>query len=294
MSSLSSRVDFESQWPLSCNGDANENKLSRDLRLRERANTVVRRGSLARVIEAEIIPRLVLTHRAPPQSWHRSTGAAVVIQDVTEFVRLLVDHEAPVALAFVTAKRTQGTPLGVVFLDLFVPAARYLDELWAEDICSFADVTIALSRLHLVLCELSAEVEEVSEGAQRAFLAAMPGDQHTFGISIVQEFFRRAGWGVRGGCFSTVEELVNAARSEPVDVVGLSISCDLALEDLASTICKLRSSASNPAVKILVGGRFFLDHPESVACAGADATAPDGRQAVGQLSSLLDTSAMRY
>jgi MerR family transcriptional regulator, light-induced transcriptional regulator len=296
MSSLRSRVDFEGHWPLCCDGAADDNRFSVDSALRERVNKAVRKRSLARAIEAEIIPRLVLTHRQPARGRHPSAGAAVDIKDVTELVRILVAHEASIGLAFVTAKRKQGTSLGAVLLDLFVPSARYLDELWAEDVCSFADVTIALSRLHQILRELSAEYEQIPgpEGAPLVFLAAMPGDQHTFGISIVQEFFRRAGWEVRGGCFSTVEELLNAARSEPVDVVGLSISCDLALEDLASTIRNLRLSASNPAVKIVVGGRFFLDHPELVACAGADATAPDGRQAVGQLSSLLDTSAMRY
>jgi MerR family transcriptional regulator, light-induced transcriptional regulator len=193
------------------------------------------------------------------------------------------------------ALRAQGTPLDVVFLRLFAPSARYLGELWQEDICDFADVTIALSLLQQLLRELVPDGEvEPRPGARRALLVAAPGEQHTFGIFIVQEFFRRAGWQVCGGFPSTIEELVNVAASEPFDVVGLSVSCDASVERLTTVIRTIRRCASNPAFQMMVGGRFFLEHPEFVTRIGADATAPDGRRAVPQLSSLLDTKAMRY
>jgi methanogenic corrinoid protein MtbC1 len=296
MSSLRSRADFDSYWPPSSAADLDARKLSSDKDLRQRFDTVVRKRSLTRTIKSEIIPRLLLAHRQPETAAWPSPSAKVDCEDVAEFARLLMARDPAIALEFVHTKRSQGASLDDVIVDLFAPTARHLGDLWAEDFCSFADVTIALSRLQKLLRELAPEFDppHARERTPRVLLAAMPGEQHTFGISIVQEFFRRAGCEVLGGHFSSVDELIGSARSGPLDLIGLSVSRDLALEDLASTIRNIRSSATNPTVKIVVGGRFFLDHPELVACTGADATAPDGRHAVGQLSSLLDTSAMRY
>jgi hypothetical protein len=43
----------------------------------------------------------------------------------------------------------------------------------------------------------------------------------------------------------------------------------------------------------MVGGRFFLMHPEAVSGVGADASAQDGRRAVLKVSSLLGTNVLR-
>lgn len=41
-------------------------------------------------------------------------------------------------------------------------------------------------------------------------------------------------------------------------------------------------------ITVMVGGRVFVEHPESVAAVGADATAANARQAVLQAEDLLD------
>ena len=52
-------------------------------------------------------------------------------------------------------------------------------------------------RLQQLLRELSAAFEaETLPRLRSAVLVTAPGDQHTFGVFILQEFFRRAGWDV--------------------------------------------------------------------------------------------------
>jgi methanogenic corrinoid protein MtbC1 len=240
---------------------------------------------LRRTIEAEIIPRLLLAHSdkgALPD--HKiEAPSPLTTRDVEEFVRHLLAHDIFAGKSFSAAMRARGITLDTVFLELFAPAARYLGELWKQDICDFTDVTIALSRLQQLLHEFSPDFADEAVPAadgRRAFLALVPGDQHTFGLFVVREFFRRAGWQVCGGTYDTTDELLNAARSEPFDIVGLSIGCDAAVSDLTSLIHSLKRGAPNPAMRVMVGGRFVLEHPELVTCIGADATAPDGRRAV--------------
>src|SRR5262249_52242760 len=152
-------------------------------------------------------------------------------------------HDIAVASDFVEKICRNGASLEVIFLNLFSPAARYLGRLWEEDICDFTDVTIALCRLQQLLRELSTAFEAEAEILPRlrsAVLVAAPGDQHTFGVFILQEFFRRAGWDVRGGSMSSADELLELVQTGPCDLIGLSVSNDVNVEDLASVIRAIR------------------------------------------------------
>ncbi|CAA2141205.1 B12-binding domain-containing protein [Hyphomicrobium sp. ghe19] len=251
----------------------------------------VQQAVLHRTIESEIVPRLLLahsTHGARLEADLMDTPS-ITIDEVEEFVRLLMSDSLLAAKSFVQAVRTREVPLDIVLLWLFAPSARYLGELWKRDLCDFVDVTIALSKLQQLLRDLAPESDDDIIPAQqrRAFLAVMPGDQHTFGLFIVQEFFRRAGWHVTGGICHSTDELLNFAHSEPFDVIGLSVSKDATQSALSSLVLALRKSALHRDVRMLVGGRFFLENPQLVTCIGADATAPDGRRAVSSFPTCL-------
>lgn len=185
-------------------------------------------------------------------------------------------------MAQVDALRSAGHSLEAVFLDLLSPTARLLGDMWRDDLCSFTDVTIGLSRLQQVLRELSPPFESES-GPQmrgRILLAATPGEQHSFGISMLETFFRRAGWDVCGGGTQSGAELLDCARDERLDAIGLSLSSDLLHGHLSALISALRKASQNPSVYVMVGGRYFIDHPDHAIAVGADAAASDAPDAL--------------
>jgi methanogenic corrinoid protein MtbC1 len=112
------------------------------------------------------------------------------------------------------------------------------------------------------------------------FLVAAPGEQHSFGLSVVEEFFRREDWDVWGGVALTRKKIIEVVQGSDFDMIGLSLSCERFLDDLTSTIRAVRKASRNPGVSVMVGGPFFIEHPELVAKVGADATAVDGQQAI--------------
>lgn len=250
---------------------------------------------LLRVIEAEVVPRLVLSRRA-------ASGAAPVgaagdhvpavpdPADVEELVRLAVAHDAVAASAYVEAVRSRGASVESLYLDLLAPAARRLGELWTADLCGFADVTVALGRLQQLLRELGpafrGEAGQRGHG-RRALLVPTPGDQHTFGLVMVAEFFARAGWDVWSGPAASRAELVGLVRGSWFAVVGLSVGGECRLDGLAATIRAIRRASRNRSIGVLVGGPVFVERPELAVIVGADATAVDGRQAVLQAQDLL-------
>ena len=244
-----------------------------------------RMARLVRTIEGEIVPRLVLARRVSgtagetKQRVIKSPDAA----DVKELVRLLLTHEADVASGFVGTVRHRGASLEMVCLELLAPAARELGLMWEADECDFMQVTVGLCRLHQVLREISVEFrpQETQSKADRCvLLAPVPGEQHTFGIMLVAQFMRRAGWDVWNEFPETLADILAVVRQKWFAVMGLSVGCDSRVDDVAAIIRIVRCASRNRAMGVLVGGPLLVAHPELVLQVGADATAVDGRQAV--------------
>lgn len=155
------------------------------LRPAEAANDM-RMSQLARTIEQEIIPRLMLAHRtaSEPLLQAASPGYSITEDDVRQFAKLVLSHDEDVAFAAILTLRARNVSVEKIYIDLLAPTARYLGALWDDDLCNFTDVTVGLGRLQRVLRELSpalgCSVEHPSQG-RRVLLLPSPGEQHTFG-----------------------------------------------------------------------------------------------------------------
>jgi methanogenic corrinoid protein MtbC1 len=198
--------------------------------------------------------------------------------------------------AAVDGKRRGGMSVEALYLDLFAPAARVLGDMWLDDECDFSTVTVALGRLQRLLRELSpsfgTEVEYPANG--RRVLFAQPADeQHSFGLSMVAEFFRREGWDVVGVVGGSADDPGLRLRREWADVVGFSIGSEFRLEWLRQRIAEVRAASRNPDVIIMVGGPIFIINPGWVADVGADATAQDARDAPRVAARLLTATPVR-
>ena len=259
-----------------------------------------RMSQLARTIEEEIIPRLMLAHRAaaePALLRPAGPGHSIGEEDVRQFAKLVLSHEEDVAFASVQTLRRREVSVERIYLELLAPTARYLGKLWEEDLCNFTDVTVGLGRLQRVLRELSPAlgraVEHPSQG-RRVLLLPSPGEQHTFGLVMVAEFFRRAGWDVTGGAWAAGADAAVLAGAEWFDVVGFSLGAEVHLPELAASIAAVRQGACNRAVTVLVGGPLFGVHPEFVGRVGADGMTIDGREAPSLAESLIAGSTARH
>jgi MerR family transcriptional regulator, light-induced transcriptional regulator len=243
---------------------------------------------LARTIEAEIIPRLMLSHRLGPNHTSVTHRKAKIIEkaDVEEFTRLVVLHDVTVAEAYVRVFRDQGVSMEDIFMQVLAPSAKRLGELWLTDHCSFTDVTVGLSRIYQLVHRLGPQFESETGRAacgRTAFLAPVPGEQHGLGLLLVEEFFRREGWDVWSPSSITSNEIIQTVGREHYDMIGISVTCGALIDDLASVIQAARRESRNKNVIVMVGGRFFNQNPELVERVGADATDTDGSQAINRL-----------
>jgi methanogenic corrinoid protein MtbC1 len=255
-----------------------------------------RTDSLERIIEADIIPRLMLVHRSRREGADAESAARYIptAEDVARLMKLVLRGDCAAASAYVASLRAEGMSLDAMFLELFAPVARRLGVAWEEDELSFVDVTVGLSGLQQLLHEFSpAPSESEKGGGTAALLVPAPGEQHTFGLFVVMEFFRRSGWEVWGGPPMAVAELCRTVRTNWFAVVGFSLSREGLLDELASAIQAVRAASRNRFLTVMVGGRVFAERPELAARVGADATADDARRAVFEAETLSGLSGGR-
>lgn len=254
---------------------------------------------LAKAVEYEIIPRLMLAHRLGREGviQPQSHGLHVAREDVIPFAQLVLHEDDAVLRSFVAALRDRGVSTESVFLDLLAPVARYLGELWERDLCSFTEVTVALGRLQQLLRENSAAFSQFDrEGGatqtKRVLLMPCPGEQHTFGLSLVGEFFHRAGWEVITS-FVASEGAPAMVQKDWYDVVGFSLACETGIERLSETMALVRRKSLNPGVSIIAGGAIFALRPEFRQQIPADAIITDGPAAPALADKLLTDSQVR-
>ena len=228
----------------------------------------------------------------PAQEAARDLSFAATPQAAIDLATLVMrddwpDDHGPGIVAHVAAAIAE-KGLESVCLDLLAPAARHLGDLWSEDICSFTDVTIGLMRLQSALLAVTVPALGLASGAdgrRTLLLAPLPGEQHTFGLTMVAGFFERAGWDVtliaQGAAESGAPDRIEAAvRANWYGVVGLSAGSTVQLAGLPRFLPRLRAISRNPDLAIMLGGPIFVAQPELARELGADTTAANGAHAV--------------
>lgn len=258
-----------------------------------------RQACLARALERDVIPRLAAAHRLAdhPEACNDARSGAVSAGEIEAFTRVVIGVPEAQLNARLAELRARSLGIETILVDLFAPVARRLGELWADDACDFSAVTVGLGRLQRMMRELSpafgAEVGHPPNG-RRVLLVRAPGEQHTFGLSMVAEFFRRAGWEVVAGGVGADTDPITAVRREWFDTVGFSVGSEARIDWLPGCIAAVRSASCNRGLPILVGGPVFFLKPHLAREMGADASAPDGSEAPAVAESCIAGRVKRY
>jgi methylmalonyl-CoA mutase cobalamin-binding subunit len=175
-----------------------------------------------------------------------------------------------------------------IFLELIAPAARQLGLMWEQDLCDFTEVTCGLVRMHEITHRLGFEYQngpQLGGDVQRIMLASAPGSQHFLGMTIVSDFFRKAGWDVVIEISLSEKELMHAVNNEWFDVIGISCATEAQLKTLPGLIRALKTASGNPEPGVLLGGPIFTVQQHDARSLGADGICIDVKEAVALAAS---------
>jgi methanogenic corrinoid protein MtbC1 len=251
---------------------------------------------LARTIQSEIIPRLMMAHRTPPECAMPNLVIpySLTAADVDHFVNLLLDGRLAEGLDWIEEARGKGVSIESIFLNLLAPAARQLGELWEDDERDFTEVTLGLAELHKILHVLPSMSElqkQYVPNGLTILLMPSPGDQHTFGLAMVAEFFQREGWAVDGGTFAAADNPALLVKAKHYDAVGFSLATGLGFKRLQDCISSIRKTVSPNKLCIIVGGPYFVENQDKVSLVGADLFVQDANLAPDLVQKYIQSNA---
>ena len=185
---------------------------------------------LVKAIETQVIPRLMLAHKSDREKAesqvHLNRNKHIFSKEaIHDFTQVLLNNDADISKTYVEALIDEGVNLEDVYLELFQPSARLLGTIWEEDTEDFSAVTLALWKMQQTMYYFSDSFLNESQLIQRkgtVFLCPYPGSQHSMGLFMVSEFFRKDNWNVLGDPSITSNDLKTKISKNFFDILGIS------------------------------------------------------------------------
>jgi methanogenic corrinoid protein MtbC1 len=266
-----------------------------------------RRAAIERVVEADIIPRLLAAYRARatapavPAPKPSAPAAAPILaapdgsHSSAEAVRLamgVIGAKPEEAVAAVIARLiAKGEAVEAGCLELIADAARHLGILWTEDRAGFEEVTIGMFHLQRMAHDIAPMTRRVTlPGTTRKtfLLLTLDGEQHSLAQTLLANCFDCAGWQVSTVQVSETDDVASLVSAVDYDVVGFSVATDVQVSRADHCIKAVRQASLNKNVIIMIGGALILATPSLVETLGADGTAASAAEATVRAEELLN------
>jgi methanogenic corrinoid protein MtbC1 len=245
-----------------------------------------RQSQLSAIMEREIYPRLVTFHSVTAPRSDKPSGFTP--EEVAEFAALTTGPDPAGAETYFKRMQLRGHSLDSLFEHFLAPTARYLGELWREDLCDFVHVTIGVARLQQLMAMFGAAAElPIADLRRRILLTSVSNEQHLFGLDLVARTMGAAGWDTHLATRQTNTNLISLIEQEWFGVVGMTIGTQLSFPQAARLISSIRRASLNEKISIMVGGPAFHEDRDSAVAIGADAVADDSIGAVVLAKKLL-------
>jgi methanogenic corrinoid protein MtbC1 len=265
-----------------------------------------RQAAIERVVEADIIPRLLATYRArasatgaatakartraPAQSVPRPSYSAT---DAASLALGVIGPRPEEAVGAVIARLVaEGGAAELQCLELIADAARHLGVLWTEDRAGFEEVTIGMFHLQRMAHDIAPMTRRVvlppSAPRRSLLLLTLDGEQHSLAKTLLANCFDSAGWQVSTVQVSGSDDVGSLVSAIDYDVVGFSMASDVQLSRADHCIKAVRAASHNKNVIIMVGGALILATPSLVETLGADGTAASAAEATVRAEELLN------
>jgi MerR family transcriptional regulator, light-induced transcriptional regulator len=251
--------------------------------------------------ELQASPRYAATR------WLRATGGPRLVGGTSFENKPALDHAHIQTLAQASLKSLEaarqviigwqrsGHSLETIYIKGISCCSSLLGQWWCSDDIDFATNTIAHSNLQRLLHDFSSEFIQESGGKPNGLsllLLAEPGSQHSLGMVMLSQFFKRAGWGVTVGMPQDTGEFKRLFQSDWFDAVGISISTDRHLETLERLLPQLKSRSLNLDLHIFAGGPLVLREPQRLKWRFAEVLPEDAPGTVRRVSASLATRAV--
>lgn len=210
---------------------------------------------------------------------------------IQPFVELQLSGDRRGALRFIESFLDGGGSAHDLLLEVLPDAQRRIGLLWEQDRISVAQEHSATAISQFILAHVYQRATMRARNGHVVMVACVAGEQHDFPARLLADALDLAGYEVRFlGADVPADELADALRADPPDVLALSITMPFNADGLRR--CVARAREVTPQLRIAVGGHACEWSAELAREVGAQMTARNAREFLGQVDALLGISGM--
>ncbi len=201
----------------------------------------------------------------------------------------LISDDEKAAATLISELRADGVRPEEIYLKRLAAAARILGDMWVTDEVTFAQVTVGTGRMFAIMRSMRHLFEPVVPVEDKtAIFAAVPGEDHTLGVQMAADIFRKDGWEISLKMGLDHDQLVAEIEQAPSGIVGLSISGEHSIEALSRLVVALH--ICRPHAILVVSGSNVDEVRPILSLMGLDGIASTLEDAQKQMAALWDTN----
>ncbi|MEP3843791.1 MAG: cobalamin-dependent protein [Paracoccaceae bacterium] len=238
------------------------------------------------------LAREVILRVASSETGLEHVPITVSQKDIRDFCYALVSDDHTAAAAIISELRADGVRPEDIYLRQLAVAARMLGDMWVSDEMTFSQVTVGTGRMLAIMRSLRHLFEPALSGNDKsAIFAAVPGEDHTLGVRMAADIFRKDGWEIALKVGLDHDQLVAEIEQAPAGIVGLSISGEHSIEALSRLVVALHISC--PRSILAVSGPNIEEVRPILTLMGLDVIATTVEDAQAQMSALWEINMAR-
>ena len=250
---------------------------------------------LCNVLTRDVLPRLRGAHPPagmadPEDGLSQPAHGQIAPSEIQELYDAVLGRSLVTPDSLISQISARGVVRGEIHEKLLRPVALMLGEGWLLDDCSFFEVSVGMSKLHQSLHAPYARAGRRHAGScgnRTVLLAGAPGEQHLFGLGIIEQAFAEDGWNVTMLAGASWEAVCECLQADHHDLLGVSCAGERLRPNLKSAIDMARFVSTNRDIKVLVGGHLFENDGSLVRGVGADGAACDSVSAIRAANGLV-------
>lgn len=201
----------------------------------------------------------------------------------------LLSEDEKAAARIISEMRSFGVGADDIYRKSLAPAARSLGEMWTRDEVTFSQVTVGTGRIFAIMRSMRHLFEPAIPVQEKtAIFASVPGEDHTLGVHMAADIFRKNGWEIALKTGLDHDQLVAAIEKTPTAIVGLSISGGHSIEALSRLVVALHICC--PHAMIVISGSNVEEVEPILSLMGVDAIASSIEEAQEKLDELWATN----
>ena len=175
---------------------------------------------------------------------------------------------------------TSGKALELFYLQIIQPVMYEIGMLWERGTISVAQEHLASAIVTRIMATTSMIEIDSRHNLGRAVVTAAPNEFHEIGAWMISDVLEHEGWDVRYlGANTPVNDIIELLRDFGPQVLALSVTMPFNLLKAKDMITAVKTAQDLKPIKIMVGGRPFIETAGLWRSMGADGFAANAGEA---------------